>query len=90
MFEDLHSNFTKLIAHYESEKHRADSLEAQLVECRASNEAYRKHITELERQIDDLKLAEAFLATGGSHSEAKDRIARLIKEIDKCISLLEK
>lgn len=90
MLEQIRSNFERIIALYETEKQRADMLSAQLQSAQASNEAYKKHITELERQIDDLKLAEAFLATGDSHTEAKERITKLIKEIDRCISLMEK
>lgn len=90
MFEEIHSNFERLVALYETERQRAEQLSAQLQSVSAANQAYKKQITELERQIDDLKLAEAFLATGDSHTEAKERITKLIREIDRCISLMEK
>jgi hypothetical protein len=44
----------------------------------------------LEQQVDNLHLTEAFRATTGNDSGAKDKIEKLIREIDKCISLLEK
>ena len=52
------------------------------------NEVYAKQIIELERQIDNQKLAGAFMA-GGNNTESKKKIDKLIKEIDRCISLME-
>ena len=49
---------------------------------------YRKRIEDLEQQVDNLHLSEAF-GVAGDGSAAKEKIERLIKEIDKCISLLE-
>ena len=45
--------------------------------------------SELERQIDNMKLKEAFLASGDGNVEAKRKIDSVIKEIDRCISLIE-
>ena len=44
---------------------------------------------ELERQIDNLKRTEAFMAGGADTASAKKKIDRLMKEIDRCISLME-
>ena len=48
-----------------------------------------RRIEDLEHQVDNLRLTEAFMAPAGSDSGAKEKIDRLIKEIDKCISLME-
>ena len=90
MLEDIQKNFERVIALYEGEREDNVGLRARLSESEASNETYRKQITELERQIENLKLAEAFLTPTGSSDGAKERIDKLIKEINKCISLLEK
>ena len=90
MLEDIRKNFERLIARYEAAVQERDSLREQLSKSETANEAYRKHIAELERQVENLKLAEAFLSPLEADSEAKVKIDRLIKEIDKCISLLEK
>ena len=90
MLEDIQKNFERVIALYEGEREANASLRARLAESEASNETYRKQIDELERQIENLRLAEAFLTPTGSSDIAKERIDKLIKEINKCISLLEK
>ena len=89
MLEKVKQNIRKLIAAYEAEKMERTRLQSALDQVLAQNEAYRKQITELERQIDNLKLAEAFKADGAVSPEAKKKINSLLKEIDRCITLLE-
>ena len=89
MLEKVKQNIRKLIAAYEAEKMERTRLQSALDQVLAQNEAYRKQITELERQIDNLKLAEAFKADGTGSPEAKKKINSLLKEIDRCITLLE-
>ena len=88
MLETVKQIIGQLIAAYEKEKAERQRLQSELEESLQKNEAYRKQITELERQIDNQKLAGAFM-TGGDNAESKKKIDRLIKEIDKCISLME-
>ena len=75
------------MAAYESEKAECERLRAALEQSTAQNEAYQKQIIELERQIDNQKLAGAFL--NGDNVESKKKIDKLIKEIDKCITLIK-
>ena len=87
MLDELRQKITQLIAAYESEKAECDRLRAALEKSMKQNDTYEQQIIELERQIDNQKLAGAFLT--GDNAESKKRIDRLIKEIDKCISLME-
>ncbi len=89
MLETVKQNIKQLIAAYEAEKVERMRLQSALEQAEAKNEAYREQITELDRQIDNLKLAEAFKAGGAGSPEAKKKINSLLKEIDRCISLLE-
>ena len=87
MLDAIKQKITQLIAAYESEKAETKRLSSELEKLSAQNEAYKKQIIELERQIDNQRLAGAFL--NGDNTESKKKIDRLIKEIDKCISLME-
>lgn len=89
MLESIRQNITKLIALYEGEKQRADDLYARLSASEEQNETYRKQITDLNRKIDNLRLEGAFSMKGGN-AAARERIEKLIREIDRCIRLLEK
>lgn len=89
MLESVKDRIRQLIAAYESERMENKRLHTELEQTRMQNETYRKQIIELERQIDNLKLTEAFMAGGADTSAAKKKIDRLMKEIDRCISLME-
>ena len=43
---------------------------------------------ELERRYDTLKLAKSILGSDGNSHDAKIRVNRIVREIDKCIALL--
>ena len=90
MLEDLHKNFERLVALYETSREENISLKSQLETATADCKTLRERIVELERQIDNLRLAQVFSSPEGGNGEARLRVDRLIREIDKCISLLEK
>ena len=89
MLETVKGKIRQLIAAYESEKMERIRLQSELEQARVQNEGYRKQIIELERQIDNLKVTEAFKAGGADSSAAKKKIDSLMKEIDRCITLME-
>ena len=78
MLETVKQKITQLIAAYEAEKAERTRLRSALDQAQAENEAYRKQITELERQIDNLKLAEAFKAGSAGSPEAKKKINKAV------------
>ena len=88
MLEDVRKNINRLISLYEGERKRADDLSDLLSKSREEVEDCKKQIAELNRQIDNQRLTSAFAAQGGN-PEAKQRLTRLIAEIDKCIALLD-
>lgn len=89
MLDTIKQSIRQLIAAYEKERMERIRLQAELEESRTQNEACRKQIIELERQIDNMKLSEAFKASSGNSPEARKKIDSLIREIDRCISLME-
>ena len=82
MIEKLKKRIQQLISAYETERAERQRLQTELDKAVTQNEDYRKQITELERTIDNLKLADAFKAGNADNAEAK-------KKIDKCITLME-
>lgn len=88
MLTDLQDKITKLIALYEGEKQRADMLAEDLAKREETVAALKKQIAELNRQTDNQRLLSAFTSEG-RNPVARERLNKLIREIDKCISLLE-
>ena len=89
MLEDVKQKIKQLISAYEKEKMERDRLQTALQKAEEQNETYKQQIIELERQIDNLKLTEAFMAGGKDSLQARKKIDSLIKEIDRCISAME-
>lgn len=89
MIDRLKVRIQQLISAYETERENRKRLETELEKSQIQNESYRKQIIELERTIDNLKLADAFKTGGSDNTEARKKIDRLIREIDKCITLME-
>ncbi|MGN0188019.1 MAG: hypothetical protein ACI395_00735 [Candidatus Cryptobacteroides sp.] len=77
------------MAAYESEKEENRVLREELKTAGDRITGYKKQIEELERKIDNLGLAGAFLGGEGNNVEAKRKIDRMIREIDRCIKLME-
>ena len=90
MFEDIRKNIEKLIALYEAERREKEHLAEELSESRKAVETSRLKIAELERQVDNLKLTQAFSAPEGGSPAAKGKIEQLIRQLDRCIAQLEK
>lgn len=65
------------------------TLKDRLVQCGQEMQALQQRYDELERKYNNLKLSQSIIAQDGSSvAETKARFARLVREIDKCISLL--
>ena len=90
MLEAIKTQLDRLIALYEAEKAENLRLKSRVDALSTENDTYRKQLTELEEQIDNLRLKQAFSASdAGSNPETKAKLGKMIREIDKCISLLE-
>ena len=89
MLETVKSDIERLIAVYEREKAKNALLSSELEESRKKIEHYTKQIEELSNQIESLKLQTAFTGSSSDTEAAKKKVEKLIREIDKCISLME-
>ena len=90
MLEKLKADISILVALYEKERQKAESLsriladrEAELENYKAEVRKCKEQITGLNLQIDNLRLGKAFAGKG------EGAIDGIIKEIDECIRLLE-
>lgn len=89
MLDGIKTNINKLIAVYEAEKEKNRILGDEIERNRKQIEAQREQIIELEKTIDNLKLTNAFLGKTGDSDDAKKKVEKMIREIDRCISLIE-
>jgi cell division septum initiation protein DivIVA len=86
----LRNNFKKIITLYEKKKE-------ENLDLRTENEQLKKQVSEYKKQNEELRLnknntnlASAFIEASGSNHNAKIQVNRIVREIDKCIALLNK
>ena len=84
----LKKQIGNLISRYECIKADNERMALELSTSKTQLNEHKTTIDELEQKVNKLQLAEAFKASGSDVQEAKQKVTKLIKEIDKCIALL--
>ena len=86
--EKLKSHIEHIISKYELALSDNNSLREQLKNATEDLERKNGKIKELEQKVEQMQLAGAFTASVEDVKEAKKRIGKIVKEIEKCISML--
>ena len=76
------------VSHYEHVKAENERMALELTTLKHFINENKTKISELEQKVNRLQIGEAFKASSSDAREAKQKIGKLIKEIDRCISLL--
>jgi len=79
-----------LVFTYERVKQENELLKAQKAELENKLKAKEQAFHELEERYSRLKLAKAVEASDAEVHEAKIKVNRMVREIDKCIALLNR
>ena len=88
MLEQIKHNIEDLISRYEVLKAENARLEELLRKKEAEVDNAKEEISALKQTIDNLNLKTAFAATGEDSARLKARIDAMIRQIDKCLSLM--
>lgn len=88
VLERLKGRIERIISSYESAVFENRELKEKLAASQQELETNKKTIKELTEKLEILQLTNAFKGSSQDIKEAKQRIARIVREIDKCISLL--
>ncbi|MCH2215498.1 MAG: hypothetical protein MK086_10035 [Flavobacteriales bacterium] len=77
------SKHVKLNEEINTLKEKFSSLEAELKEVKS-------HYQSLEKENSRLKLAKSLVSTSSDKAEMKFKVNEMVREIDKCIALLNR
>lgn len=88
VIESLKGKIELIISKYEQVMAENLELNRELAACKEQMELNNNKYKEQEEKINRLQLAEAFKSSSTDVKEARQKIGKIIKEIDKCISLL--
>jgi len=67
-----------------------DELAAAREKLRTENRELKQAVASLEKRIKVLELGESFTGGNADTKQAKARINRLVREIDRCIALMNR
>jgi len=87
---EIRLKFKEIINNYNKLKQKNIELEEENKNLKENINLLNKKIKELEDKETKINLAKAILATGKDSHEAKIKLNRIVRDIDRCIALLEK
>ncbi len=90
LLDDLKANTQNLFNEFGRLENEKKNLEEQLAELEQKFEKLNREKSELRKKIDKLIIANQLLSQTEENRAAKMKINKLVREIDKCIALLNK
>ncbi len=85
---ELRNKVERLISLYEQAKMERDMVLNDIALLQKAVDTKDRQIQELEDKNRKLQLAEAFKASSTDRHDAKQKIGKIVKEIERCIGLL--
>ena len=90
LLKELKANVQRLFQEYERMKAENISLEEKVTDLNNKIARLQDEKTDLKRENENIKLANHLLESTDENGEARRTLNNLIREIDKCIALLNK
>jgi hypothetical protein len=87
---DLRDNIKRVIAHFEAEKNKRRNIEKKYNEALDTIKKLQEENDKLNIQYNNLKIAKSIDVSVANSHDAKLKVNKIVREIDKCIALLNK
>ena len=88
--DTLKDKVRKVISMYQQQKDKNEQLNKENQELINKLKSAEQKLNELENQYKKLKLAKTMMASSHDVRDAKLKVNRMVREIDKCIALLNR
>jgi len=90
LLSDLKANIQQLFNEFEGLETEKEELKKNIAELKNEIELLKQERENLSQENEQWKIANRILSESDENREAKQKINKLIREIDKCIALLNK
>lgn len=90
LLNNLKLNVRQFFIEFENIENEKKALEQNILGLKNEIELLKQEKSELSRKNEQLRLATHLLSGVDENREAKQKINKLVREIDKCIALLNK
>lgn len=88
LLNTFEGKFRHLLFLYDELKKKNASLKAELSEKESEIQTLKNSLKESEERYTNLKMARMISVNDNEIRDTKQRLARLVREVDKCIALL--
>jgi phage shock protein A len=85
---DFETRVRQLILQFQQLKDENKQLQQQMQEQSQTIEELKARVTQADNDYNSLKMARMLEITDGNLDEAKERLARMIRQVNRCIAIL--
>ena len=85
---DFETRVRQMILQYQQLKKENGRLQALVEEQATEIEELKARVTQADNDYNSLKMARMLEITDGNLDEAKERLSRMIRQVNKCIAIL--
>jgi predicted RNase H-like nuclease (RuvC/YqgF family) len=85
---DFQTRVRQMILQYQELKKENGRLQALVGEQATEIEELKARVTQADNDYNSLKMARMLEITDGNLDEAKERLSRMIRQVNKCIAIL--
>ena len=89
-FEQLQLRIRQVVELYRKEKTENGQLKKKSIELEEKLKLDDNRLNDLEEKYNKLKISKALIASSSDVHDAKLKVNRMVREIDKCIALLNR
>ena len=85
---DFETRVRQMILQYQQLKKENMQLQQQIGEQATEIEELKARVTQADNDYNSLKMARMLEITDGNLEEAKERLTKMIRQVNKCIAIL--
>ncbi len=89
-FEQLQLRIRQMVELYQKEKTENGQLNKKSIELKEKLKLDHNRLNDLEEKYNKLKISKLLIASSNDVHDAKLKVNRMVREIDKCIALLNR
>ena len=86
--QDFQTRVRQMILQFQQLKQENKQLQQQMQEQSQTIEELKAKVAQADNDYNSLKMARMLEITDGNIDEAKDRLAKMIRQVNKCIAIL--
>jgi len=89
-FEQLQLRIRQVVEFYQKERIENEQLKKKSIELEEKLKFDDNRLNDLKEKYNKLKISKALIASSNDVHDAKLKVNRMVREIDKCIALLNR